>query len=124
MAARANSPRDGLNTPLPLVMMTSLAISSGKRVRSRPAEREWTQRTLGEIRKTSRIRESEPDQLKMISALSPALAKALVELPIATVALSRNSSSLESCGSSGADKTRIESFSLRRPAARRAHREH
>ena len=49
MAASANSPSEGLKTPLPLVSGTGLSTSSGKSRLSSPADRECTQRTFGAI---------------------------------------------------------------------------
>src|SRR5437588_217895 len=86
IAAKANSPSDGLKTPLPFVSVTPLAINSGNSVRSRPAEREWIQRKRCDIRNTWRIRERRPDQFRMTSTSAATCSKARAESPTTIVA--------------------------------------
>src|SRR2546430_11423406 len=64
IAPSTNSPKDALNTPLPLVSGTRLSIISGNNVLSRPTARECTQRRFGHIPNTFLKSAREPDQLK------------------------------------------------------------
>src|ERR1700739_2937477 len=107
MAARTNSPREPLNTPTPLVRVTGLLTSSGKSERSRPTEREWTQRRLGHIRNTFRKRGREPDQLKMMVADEAAEEKDSAELPMTMSASLRSFSRWANVGSWGSARTRM-----------------
>src|SRR2546423_5547950 len=123
IAASANSPRDALKTPLPLVSVTSLATSSEKSVRSSPTEREWIQRKFGHIRNTSRMRGREPDQLNRTSASEAAFFSWAAELPITTLAISDNSRSIGTCGSCDSGRPRTENvfFDIRGEVTLRLH---
>src|SRR5437016_14282660 len=64
MAASTNSPKEALNTPVPLVSGTGLSSSSGNSVLSRPTERECTQRRFGQFPKFFLTGTGEPNKLK------------------------------------------------------------
>src|SRR6266404_1264707 len=109
IAASVNSPNDALNTPLPFVSGTGLAISSGNSVLSRPTERECTHRKFGQIPNTFRNSASEPDQLKSTLASAAACSNASTESPATVFTPVSCICSVASCGSAGSARTRMVS---------------
>src|SRR5260370_12283250 len=112
--AITNSPRDWLNTPLPLVSRALLSTSPGTRRRSRPAARECTHFTRGAIFHTCCTSWRLPDQLKITWASGAKRSNASTLFPTAIEVESGSLSSIASWRSVGSDRTRIVLLSMRR----------
>src|SRR5260370_27185245 len=112
--AITNSPRDWLNTPLPLVSRALLSTSSGNSRPSRPAARECTHFTRGAIFHTCCTSWRLPDQLKITWASGAKRSNASTLFPTAIEVESGRLSSIASWRSVGSDRTRIVLLSIRR----------